>query len=418
MIAEIVAIGSELTSGQKLDTNSQWLSLQLADLGIPVHFHTTVADDLDANIDVLKSAMQRADLVLLTGGLGPTLDDLTRQALAGMAGVDLVLDEASLAFIENFFAGRGRDMPERNRIQAMFPAGSEPLPNPVGTAPGIWMEVPGGVSNGTCRVAALPGVPSEMHRMFTEQVRPRLPGGARIIRRARINCFGVGESRAEDLLGDLTARGRDPEIGITAHEATITMRIIAHGSTEQECREKIADADRAIRERLGHYVFGVEDEELEHVLIRALRQRGETLATAESGTGGRIAHCLTGVDDFEDAYLGGLVVPTDHAREAMLGPLPDDVREEVSEPMALWMARACRERFGTDYALAVTQYPFMEDGQSMKDAPSAYLALATAADTIVRPISLAGNPAILRSRVAKSAMDILRLHLRQLDTTS
>ncbi|MFG0332586.1 MAG: CinA family nicotinamide mononucleotide deamidase-related protein [Maioricimonas sp. JB049] len=413
MIAEIIAIGTELTSGQKLDTNSQWLSLQLADLGIPVHFHTTVGDDLDTNIDVLKTAAERADLVLLTGGLGPTLDDLTRQALAGTAGVDLVLDEPSLAFIENFFAGRGREMPQRNRIQAMFPAGSEPLPNPVGTAPGIWMEIPGGVSEETCRVAALPGVPSEMHRMFTEQVRPRLPGGARIIRRARINCFGVGESRAEGLLGDLTARGRDPEIGITAHEATITMRIIAHGSTEQECQEKIASVDRAVHERLGHYVFGTEDEELEHVLIRALRERSETLSTAESGTGGRIAHCLTSVDNFEDAYLGGLVVPTDRGRESMLGPAPEDVVEEVSEPMARWMAHACRERFGTDYALAVTQYPFMEDGQSMRDAPSAFLALATQSETIVRPISLAGNPAILRSRVAKSAMDLLRLHLRK-----
>ncbi|MFG0335419.1 MAG: CinA family protein, partial [Maioricimonas sp. JB049] len=130
------------------------------------------------------------------------------------------------------------------------------------------------------------------------------------------------------------------------------------------------------------------------------------------GTGGRIAHCLTSVDNFEDANHGGHVVPTHPGRESMRGPAPRDVLAEVSEPMARWMAEACRERFGTDYALAVTQYPFMEDGQSMRDAPSAYLALATQSETIVRPISLAGNPAILRSRVAKSAMDILRLHLR------
>ena len=152
MKAEIIAIGTELTSGQKLDTNSQWLSLELAELGIPVHWHTTVADDMDENVQALRIAADRADIVLITGGLGPTLDDLTRDALAQLAGVELVLHPPSLDFIEGFFQQRGRAMPERNRVQALFPSGSEPLVNPIGTAPGIWMEVPR--SSGACRIAA------------------------------------------------------------------------------------------------------------------------------------------------------------------------------------------------------------------------------------------------------------------------
>src|SRR5204863_6308505 len=159
---------SELTSGQNLDTNSQWLSRRLAEIGIPAGFHTTVADDLEDNIAVLRTATERADLVLVTGGLGPTQDDLTREALAAVADVDLVEDPGSLEHIRDMFARRGRTMTERNRVQAQFPRGAEPLLNECGTAPGIWMSV------GRAVVVAMPGVPSEMHVMFDKQVRPRL----------------------------------------------------------------------------------------------------------------------------------------------------------------------------------------------------------------------------------------------------
>jgi nicotinamide-nucleotide amidase len=411
MRAEIIAIGTELTTGQKLDTNSQWLSLQLADLGIPVHFHTTVADDLAANVDVLRIAAARADVVLITGGLGPTLDDLTRDALAQLAGVDLVLHEPSLEFIETFFRHRGRAMPERNRVQALLPAGSEPLANPIGTAPGIWMELPrpGDPDASSVRLAAMPGVPSEMLRMFLEQVRPRLPGGEMLIRRARINCFGLGESHTEELLGDLTARGRDPEIGITAHEATISLRIVAHGATEEECRRKVDTARAEIEQRLGHYVYGTEDEELEDVLLRMLAGRGKTLSTAEAGTGGLMAQWLTAVERSPGAYLGGVVVPTDAARRALLGIEPADgaVRAELAGRMAL----VCRERFQSDYALAITQYPRIDPAAVMANAPAAFLALADADGVKTHEFNLGGNPAILRSRTAKSALNLLRLRL-------
>src|SRR5690348_3541909 len=168
MKCEILSIGSELTSGQNLDTNSQWLSRRLAEIGIPVGWHTTVADDLDANVEAFRIAAGRARLVLASGGLGPTQDDLTREALARAAGVELVLNELMLAQIEAMFRRRGRSMPERNRVQALFPLGAEPIPNDRGTAPGVWMRI------GGCAIAALPGVPPEMFHMFESQVRPRL----------------------------------------------------------------------------------------------------------------------------------------------------------------------------------------------------------------------------------------------------
>ncbi len=296
MHAEIISIGTELTTGAKLDTNCQWLSVELQAVGIPVHFHVTVADDLDANVNVFRGAVERSDIVLITGGLGPTLDDLTRDVLARLTGAKLVLHEPSLAIIRGMFARRNREMPERNIVQAMFPEGSEPIPNRCGTAPGIYLEIarPG---RAPCRVAAMPGVPSEMKVMFRDDVLPRIkPATAAglVIRTARINCFGLGESAAEQLLGDVTARGRDPEVGITVHEATITLRIVSTAPSVAEALAKIEATKAIIYSRMGDYAFGEEDDELEHVLVRLLRERQETLAVAESATGGLVAHRLTG----------------------------------------------------------------------------------------------------------------------------
>ncbi len=417
MKAEIIAIGSELTGGAKLDTNSQWLSRQLTDLGIVVHFHTTVADDLAENVAVLRIAVGRADVVLITGGLGPTLDDLTREAMAALTDVPLEPHEPSLAVITEMFTSRGRTMPDRNRVQAMFPAGSDPLPNPVGTAPGIWMEVPrDGVPSDEerepCRIAAMPGVPSEMYRMFDTQVRPRLPVSGRVIRRARLNCFGIGESHTEQLLGDLTARGRDPEIGITAHEATITLRITAHGANDDECDQKLRAASASIRRLLGPHVFGIEDEELQHVIVRQLNDAGKTLATVESGTGGLLSHWLTDVRDFDRCYSGGLVLPTvaSQQRELDIDPALFVAEGAVSETVAGELATRCRARLGADFGIAITDDRGAE-AVKHPSLPAAVVAMATANDVHVLPVQRIGNRAIHRSRTVKSALNLLRLHL-------
>jgi nicotinamide-nucleotide amidase len=410
MHAEIIAIGTELLTGAKLDTNSQWLSRALGEVGVPVRFHQTMADDLPAMVAVLRAAAERSDLVIITGGLGPTRDDLTRDALAELAGVELVRDDQSLENIRRMFADRGRVMPERNVIQAMFPRGSEPIPNARGTAPGIWLALPRPGRAEPCRIAALPGVPSEMKPMFLSEVVPRLPAVGRVIRHARINCFGAGESHVEEILGDLTDRGHDPEVGITAHEATITLRIVAEGATETDCLAKIESTRVLIHGRLGEMVYGEEDEELQDVVLPMLRARHETLSTAEAGTGGLLAHLLTGVPDFGDAYTGGVVAPTDAAKTTLLGVPAETIREHgpVSEPVALAMAAGCRERCGTDYALAITEHgPVGAAG-----VPRAWVALS--GPRIARAFEhvLVGDLAIARSRAAKTALDMLRRHLR------
>jgi nicotinamide-nucleotide amidase len=412
MHAEIVAVGTELTSGAKLDTNSQWLSLELAAVGIPVHFHTAVGDDLPEMVDVLRCAVDRADIVLITGGLGPTLDDLTRDALAQLMQCPLVLHEPSLEIIRSMFARRGIEMPERNTTQAMFPERSEPISNPRGTAPGIWAQIER-PENSDCLIAAMPGVPSEMKRMFQKEVLPRLPGGSQVIRRLRINCFGLGESATEELLGELTARGRDPEVGITAHEATITLRIAAHGKSIEECEAKIAATRAAALERLGEHVFGEEDTELHHVVVAQLAARGLTLSSAEVGTGGLLAHSLTDVPGYEQTYHGGTIIPAAPELSALLGADAQSLAESgaISETVAGKMAQHCREQFGTDFALAITAFPPYNPEVQPNEAPTGYIALAGRDFVKVRRHVLIGDIAILKSRAAKSALDLLRRHL-------
>lgn len=413
MQAEIIAVGSELTTGAKLDTNSQWLSLELAAVGIPVHYHTTVADDRARMVEVLQVAVRRSGLIVITGGLGPTLDDLTRQASAELVGRGLVLHPPSLEHIRSLFARRNREMPERNVIQAMFPEGSESIANPRGTAPGIWLEEPGRDGLPPWIVVALPGVPSEMRRMFLHEVLPRLPGTGHVIRRARVNCFGVGESKAEELLGDLTARGRDPEVGITVHEATITLRITAQAETAQDCEDEISATRSLIRERMGVLVFGEEDEELEHVVVRMLNERGLTLATAESGTGGLLAHRLTEVEGFRSCYLGGIVAPTEAAKRELLDVSDVSLTTvgAVSVAVVEEMAVGCRQRFRSDFALAVTECPDFDPDDTAGAIPSAYVALATSDGVRNVEVTLGGDPAIIKSRTAKVALNLLRLHL-------
>jgi len=412
MSAEIIAVGTELTSGAKLDTNSQWLSLELAEAGIPVRAHSTIWDDLEEMAIAIRAATERSEVVLITGGLGPTLDDLTREALAKVAGVELVLHPPSLEHVKSMFARRQRPMPERNVMQAMFPAGSEPLPNPRGTAPGIWMSVTR--SDGKfCRIAAMPGIPSEMKQMYRQQVVPRLDGGGRVIRRARINCFGVGESQAEQMLGDLTARGNDPDVGITVHEATITLRITAEGQSADECLVKIDKTRNAIINRMGTLVFGSEDEELEHALIRLLNQRRASLSTAESGTGGLLSYRLTGVEGFDTCYKGGVVVPTHAAKRDMLSVDPLLLRHygDISSEAAEAMAQGCRLKFGTNFALAVTEWADFKAEDPFAPVPASFVALAGPKAVQVERVQHFGDPAIAKSRTAKAAMNLLRLHL-------
>ena len=414
MIAEIISIGDELTSGQRLDTNSQWISQQLGDLGVKTVYHTTVADDLAANVRVFATAIDRADVIVATGGLGPTADDLTREAVAKVAGVALALDEPSLAHIRNLFAKHKREMPERNLAQAMFPAGSRPIPNDKGTAPGIDMPIAGGSDDHFSRVFALPGVPAEMQDMFVQSVAPAILAmqpSPQVIRHRRIKCFGVGESQLESMLPDLIARGREPSVGITVHEATITLRITAAGRTSEECQAAMEPTIATIRECLGDLVFGEEDDELEHAVLRTLSERGKSLGTIECGTQGLLAQWLAEANGHTGPYRGGEVLASTPMLFGMLGDRSGLIDEFglTSREVALKLADSVRLFGNVDYGLAVGPFPPDESGENQ---PATYhVALASPGSSVAFPSTLVSHKSIWKPRAAKQALNLLRLHL-------
>jgi nicotinamide-nucleotide amidase len=395
MRAEVIAIGDELTTGQRLDTNSQWLSTELGFLGIPVGFHTTACDTLEDGIEAFRIAAGRSDVVVATGGLGPTADDLTRDVLANLAGVPLELSPTALAAVEARFVRRGVAMPESNRRQALFPRGSRIIPNPDGTAPGIDLDVPrpGG---GTARIIALPGVPAEMRRMWNDSVAAGLLAmlpDAGTIRHRRIKCFGAGESAVEGMLPDLIRRGRDPLVGITAHEATITLRIVARGPDAAACLAKIAPTEETIRRSLGSLVYGTEDDELEDAVLRAVAAAGQTLATVEVGTAGRVAGMLAQAQARVSGggpavYRGGLVATA---------PFADGV-EAVAERVRVEQAAAI--------GLAVGPIRPAPEGRDAID-----IAVSDDRGHERREHVLGGGPALAASRAAKYAIDLVRARL-------
>lgn len=422
MIAEIISIGDELTSGQRLNTNSQWIAEQLADLGVRTLYHTTVADDLAANIAVFQTAVDRADVVIATGGLGPTADDLTRQVIANLAAVKLVLHEPSLEHIRSLFSRFGRPMPEQNTVQAMFPAGSHPIFNATGTAPGIDMLIAGAQDDHFARIFALPGVPAEMEEMFQQSVAPailKMQPSPCVIRHRRIKCFGAGESQVEAMLPDLIARGREPSVGITVHAATITLRITATGKTAEECYAAMEPTVATIRQCLGNLIFGEEDDELQDVVVRLLAKRSASLATAEFGTCGLLANWLSQAAADQEVFVVSQVFnnppefTTEQKQQAGVGADFDLDSEAYAEDLAFRF----RQRTGCDFGLAIGAFPRAEgngiDANAVIATPARpyYFALATPDGTQVRSATLVSHPSIWKPRATKQALNLLRLHL-------
>ncbi len=407
--AWIVSIGTELALGQTVDTNSAWLAQRLLRLGFRPTHHATVTDDEADIAAALRQAAGAADLVLVTGGLGPTADDLTRPALAAVAEVPLEEHAPSLDQIRAFFAARGREMPPANVVQALIPRGARALPNPVGTAPGI------AITLGRTPCYALPGVPLEMRAMFTAAVEPELraraAGGVLLCR--KLNTFGLGESELGARIADLMTRGRNPEVGTTAGYGVVGVRIYAAGADEAEAQRLLADTEAELRARLGDLVFGVDDETLAQVVGRQLRALGRTIGAAESCTGGMIAAALTDVPGSSAYFRGGAVTYANEAKTAILG-VPTDLLAQhgaVSAPVAEAMAVGAAARFGTDYALAVTGIAGPAGGTPDKPVGLVFIALRTPAQNTVREFRF-GHDAprdVIRQRATHAALNLLRL---------
>jgi nicotinamide-nucleotide amidase len=409
MRADVISIGDELITGQRLDTNSQWLSQRLTEIGVDVAFHTTIGDHLADNVAAFTDAISRADVVVVTGGLGPTADDLTREALAKAVGVGLVRDEASLEHIRQLFASRGREMPERNVAQADFPEGAVPIRNQQGTAPGIHMRVER-VGALPCLVFALPGVPAEMKPMWQETVAPAVlaaRGEARVIRHRCIKCFGVGESQLEAMLPDLIRRGREPSVGITVSDATITLRITAAGADDAACMTAMEPTVGIIRDSLASIVYGEEEEELEDVVVRLLAERNQTVAVAEWATGGMLSKWLANASGEQAVFAGGLVLDSKRKSVGILESVGHAWYLPHESRAASAVAEAVRRSAKADFGIGVAAFP------SEPDEPNAvvYVSIATPERTRRLRFATATHPAIRLPLTAKRALNALRLIL-------
>ena len=423
IITELISIGDEITIGKILDTNTQWLSRQLTDLGIRVMYHTTVGDDIAAMLDVFRKAVSRADLVISTGGLGPTADDLTRQVIAQMMGVPLIQDDELLQTIRKLFESRGRIMPASNAIQACMPEGTSAIANPHGTAPGIDATLRQGERE--VRLFAMPGVPAEMREMWHDSLERRITNKIsqrQVIKSRTIHSFGLGESQIEQMLPNLISRDHDPRVGITATDAVITLRIVAERDDEAACDAAIEPVAALIYERLGDLIFGEDTDTLPGVVVAELLRRGETLGTVEFGTGGMLSHDLALVFGSQMCYHGGLTNLSDNdLNNAFFGkthtekPLSSQTDVPVEQRHVADLALAGRQFFGTDHAIVVGRYPGggIDANVDTNADKLVWLAHAHADGVETASFPFGGHPAIIDQLFVKRAVDLLRRSLKK-----
>ena len=411
MRAEIVAVGTELLLGQIADTNAQWMSQRLAEVGVDVLHHQAVGDNLERIVATLRLAASRADVVLVCGGLGPTEDDITRDAIAALAGVPLVVhDELETMLHAKFrrWSAIGA-MPASNLRQASVPAGARWIVPDRGTAPGLVMDLPEGA-----RLYAMPGVPDEMREMMSAPILPELRAmaGGDVIASRVLRIAGLGESAVAERLADLFASAENPTIAYLASMGEVKVRLTAKAPTSEGARALLAPLVSEVAARLGDVVFSVEDESLEATVLRLLRESGRTLACAESLTGGGVGERLTSVPGASTSFVGSAVVYTSAAKQRVLG-LSDDALADgtVTARCALAMAEGALGLFEADVALALTGAagPEPHDGAAVG---TIWLALATADGTRhTRGFVSRGERDRVRRWAEQAGLDLVRRHL-------
>ena len=405
MRSEILSVGTELLLGHITDTNASWLAQQLTPLGIDLFYVSQVGDNLERLSATVGRARERSDLVVMSGGLGPTEDDLTREAIAAVLDETPYIEPQLEADLRAFFAGRGIAMPERNIKQAWTLPSVTILPNPIGTAPGWWAERDGKV------IVAMPGVPYEMKRMWQNEVDPRLRSRTDGILFTRIlRVAGLGESSVEERL-DAVLHSSNPTVATYAKQDAVDVRVTAKAAALDVARALVTDVEERIRAALGQHIFGIDDETPQSVALQMLIERGLTLATMESCTGGLLSSLITDIPGSSNAFRGGLVSYATELKEAW--GVPADViaaHGVISVETARAMATAVRQQTGADVGISVTGVAG-PDEQEGKPVGTVHIAVASPQGTRDTSQRFRGPRSEIKLRAAYTALNLLRLHL-------
>ena len=409
--AEILSVGTELLLGNIVNSDARDLSRELAAMGINVHHHSVVGDNPERLKAAVALAKSRADILITTGGLGPTCDDLTKQVLADAFGLKLVFHPECAEGIRSFFARSGREMTENNLQQAWLPEGCTVLDNEWGTAPGCAFEREG------CHVVMLPGPPRECLPMFREKAAPwlmKLSEG--VIHSRTLRIFGMGESRVESLLRDRMNELTNPTLAPYAKEGEVELRITAKAASQEEAKALIAPVEEEVTALLGELVYGADVDSLEQVVLALLKEKGLTMGTAESCTGGLIAKRITDLPGSSSAFRGGVVSYTNGVKAGVLGVSPTLLEEHgaVSAPVAKAMAEGARQALGCDLAVSATGVAGPDSDERGNPVGLVYVALAAEEGCWVKELNLSG-PKDRRDRVrtmaASSCLDLARRYL-------
>jgi len=408
MKAEIIAIGTEILLGDIVNTNSQYISKRLADLGIFVYHQSVVGDNPERIKEAYALAFSRADLVIATGGLGPTKDDLTKEMAAEYFNREMVVDKESLDKIEQFFKRLNRPNVEGNRKQAYFPKGSIIIPNDHGTAPGCIIE------DGNKIMIMMPGPPREMVPMFENQVVPYLKkfqDGVLVSKVLRVQ--GLGESGMEDMVKDIMDAQTNPTIAPYAKDGEAILRITAKANSTEEAEKLIEPVEQQIRQRLGDNIYGVGDTSIEEVVAQMLIEKKLTIATAESCTGGLLAGKLINYPGISAVFMEGAVTYSNESKMKRLGVRKETLEKfgAVSEQTACEMAQGIARNAGTDIGLSVTGIAGPDGGTDQKPVGLVYVGLYIKGEVKVKKLSLWGNRQNIRNRTVLQALDWLRREL-------
>jgi len=412
MKAEIVSTGTELLLGETLNTSAHYVTGKLSSMGIEVDYHTTVGDNPERLEQVLRQAIGRSDLLITTGGLGPTVDDLTKELVAKVLDIEMVLDPASLEHIKQFFGRRKAPMPLNNEKQAYFPKDSKILPNPIGTAPGAIIEKNGKI------VIILPGPPFEMTPMFDNYVWSELqqtiePDVERMNERV-LKVFGMGESAIEEVLADLMGLP-NLSMALLAKRAEMHIRLVSRSPKDLRAAEEALNrAEEEIRRRLGNKVFGRDQETMIGIVGQLLKNEHLTIATAESCTGGLLGAALTQEPGSSGFYLGGVVSYSNSLKQGLLGVSEENLLKygAVSEQVAREMAEGIRLKAGSDLAISTTGIAGPDGGSDQKPVGLVYVGLATPEGVQVEKIQLYGERESVRQLTVQAALNKVRLYVK------